>query len=261
LAEYWYNTCYHSALQHTPFEILYAHAPRHFGIDPNQDVLVPDLADWFKHRHAIQALLQQQLMRAQQRMKSQADKHRTERSFSVGEFVWLKLQPYAQASVATRVSKKLSYRYFGPYEIEEKIGTVAYRLKIPDYSTVHPVFHVSLLKKVTGTVTPSISPLPQDIPDLQIPEQVLDERMTSRSNCLLRQLLIKWRHVPPTLATWEDEDEIIRLYPDFTVWGEAVSKDGGDVTVARPVPVNTKSSRAKRSRKPNTRVTSPEWRK
>ena len=87
LAEYWYNTCYHSALQHTPFEILYAHAPCHFGIDPNQDVLVPDLADWFKHRHAIQALLQQQLMRAQQRMKSQADKHRTERSFSVGEFV------------------------------------------------------------------------------------------------------------------------------------------------------------------------------
>jgi len=193
-------------------------------------------------------------MRAQQRMKSQADKHKTERSFSVGEFVWLKLQPYAQASVATRVSKKLSYRYFGPYEIEEKIGTVAYRLKLPDHSTVHPVFHVSLLKKVTGTVTPSISPLPQDIPDLQIPEQVLDERMTSRSNRLLRQLLIKWRHVPLALATWEDE-------ADFTAWGQAVSKDGGDVTIARPVPVNTTSSGAKRSRKPNTRVTSPEWRK
>jgi hypothetical protein len=40
--------------------------------------------------------------------------------------------------------------------------------------------------------------------------------MHPRSNRLHHQLLIKWHDVPPALATWEDEDEIIRLYLDFT---------------------------------------------
>lgn len=102
LAEYRYNTCYHSALQHTPFEVLYAHAPRHFGIDPDQDVIV--LENWLQHRQTVQSLLEQQLMRSQQRMKAQADKHRIECSFEVGEFIWLKLQPYAQSTVAPRIS-------------------------------------------------------------------------------------------------------------------------------------------------------------
>jgi transposase InsO family protein len=44
LAEYWYNTCYHSALKLTPFEVMYAQTPRR--IDPNQDVIVPELDTW-----------------------------------------------------------------------------------------------------------------------------------------------------------------------------------------------------------------------
>lgn len=148
-------------------------------------------------------------------MKSQSDKHRTEHSFEVGDYVWLKLQPHVQSSIVKWLSPKLSYRYFGPYLIEAKIGAVAYKLKLPDHSSVHPVFHLSLLKKVTGNVMPEHSPLPPDIPDVQVPEQVLDERMYPRSNRLHRQLLIKWRDSPPALATWENEDDIVRLYPNF----------------------------------------------
>lgn len=85
-------------------------------------------------------------------MKNQADKHRTERTFAVGDKVWIKLQPYVQTSVAQRASHKLAFRYFDPYEVESKIGSVAYKLKLPTTSSVHPVFHVSLLMKVTGTV-------------------------------------------------------------------------------------------------------------
>lgn len=57
-------------------------------------------------------LLRHQLLRVQQRMKHQTDKHSTERSFEVGDFVWLKLQPYVQSSVAAKANHKLSFRYF-----------------------------------------------------------------------------------------------------------------------------------------------------
>jgi hypothetical protein len=50
LAEYWYNTSYRFALKHAPFEILYAQTPKHFGIDPDQDVIVPELTTWLQNR-------------------------------------------------------------------------------------------------------------------------------------------------------------------------------------------------------------------
>lgn len=85
LAEYWYNTTYHSALGMSPFEVVYGQKPRESGVLQLSDCSVPDLASWLKERELMQELLQQQLYKAQNRMKQQADKHRTERTFSVGD--------------------------------------------------------------------------------------------------------------------------------------------------------------------------------
>lgn len=64
-------------------------------------------------------------------MKHQAYKKRTERELQVGERIYLKLQPYVQASLAPRANQKLSFRYYEPYQIEQRVGTVAYKLKLP----------------------------------------------------------------------------------------------------------------------------------
>ena len=64
-------------------------------------------------------------MLAQNRMKQQADQHRNERSFDVGDLVFLQLQPYKQISLKqAKKDHKLSPKYYGPYKVLQKIGTM-----------------------------------------------------------------------------------------------------------------------------------------
>ena len=98
-----------------------------------------------KERELLKRIIQMQLQRAQQRMKSQADKHRSEREFQPGDLVYMKLQPYVQTSVVARSNKKLSFRFYGPYKVLQRIGNVAYKLDLPEGSRVH---HVLLFRKI-----------------------------------------------------------------------------------------------------------------
>ena len=109
----------------TPFEVLYGHAPRFFSIVDPVACASPDLADWLQDRAQMVALMRQHLLRARQHMKDSADKRRSDRTFAVDDWVFLKLQLYVQRSVATRSNQKLSFRYFGPYKVLRHVGEVA----------------------------------------------------------------------------------------------------------------------------------------
>jgi len=140
----------------------------------------------------------------------QADKHRSERSFAMGDMVYLKLQPYIQTSIATRASHKLSFRYFGPYLVIAKVGAVAYKLQLPEHTNIHPVFHVSLLKKALPSTTQVSSDLPVNskIDAFRIPVKVLQLRMKPDGDHIVSEVLVQWSSCPPSMATWELEDEL-----------------------------------------------------
>jgi len=103
-AEFWYNSSTHSAHGRSPFEVLYGYPPRHLGLDLSSVSAPPTVSAWIEERALMHSLLRQHLLRAQQRMKRQADKGRLDRSFDVGDSVFLKLQPYVQSSLAARSS-------------------------------------------------------------------------------------------------------------------------------------------------------------
>ena len=142
-AVYWYNTSYHTAAQTTHFKILYGRDPPHLVYYGQGSTPVSQVDQYMEERYRILDELKRHLSKAQQIMKKQADGYRRDIQFEIGDRVYLKLRPYRQKSLTRRRSEKLSPRYFGPYEIEEKIGEVAYRLKLPPTSVIHPVFHVS----------------------------------------------------------------------------------------------------------------------
>ncbi|TYK29818.1 gag-pol polyprotein [Cucumis melo var. makuwa] len=84
---------------------------------------------------------------AQSRQKSYADVRRKDLEFDVGDMVFLKVAPI-KGVLMFKKKGKLSPRFVRPFEILERIGPVTYHLALPpSFSTVHDVFHVSMLRK------------------------------------------------------------------------------------------------------------------
>jgi hypothetical protein len=99
-------------------------------------------------------------------MEAQANKKRKNCTFTPGDLVLLRLQPYRQQTVQRRTSQKLSKRFFGPFAVIRRIGAVAYELDLPASSRIHPVFHVSQLRAYHGSDPSShFSPIPPELED------------------------------------------------------------------------------------------------
>jgi hypothetical protein len=123
--------------------------------------------------------LKDHLQRAQNQQKVQEDKHRVDRTFEVGDLVYLRLQPYRQASIKRSGAEKLQPRFFGLYRVNRRVGAVTYELELPQGSKIQNVFHVSCLKKSLGQHVRHIEALPPMDEEGQlvlIPEEVLEVR-------------------------------------------------------------------------------------
>jgi hypothetical protein len=133
-------------------------------------------------------------------MKHQADKGRTERQFNVCNLVFLKIQPYVQSSLAPMSNQKLAFKFYGPYAISERIGSMAYKLDLPPSAAIHPVFHVSQLKRAVGFGVEVSSSHPE-MSGLQVPVKVLQHRLVTHNLITVLQVLVQWSESPPSLAT------------------------------------------------------------
>ena len=113
---------------------------------------------------------------------------------------------------------KLSPRYIGPFEILEKVGLVAYRLALPpELSSIHPVFHVSMLRKYLYDPSHVIKyqevKVNDDLSYEEIPIAILGRQVKKLRSKEITLVKVLWRNYAKEEATWEAESEMREKYP------------------------------------------------
>lgn len=222
-AGYWYNTSFYSAIGKTPFEVVYGLAPPSLLPFLPGETSVDSIASVLFDRDKALCQLKVHLHYAQQSMKREADKHCREVSFVEGEWVFVKLRLHRQLTVARYINPKLSTHYFGPFQILSQVREVAYKLKLPKSMKVHPVFHVSQLKKsMTANSNASALPLvrPMEESDSPFPKSVLATH-EGKSDGSCTEWLILWKSQLVEEATWESESSTWTRFPSFSLEDKA----------------------------------------
>ncbi|GJR15673.1 putative reverse transcriptase domain-containing protein [Tanacetum coccineum] len=148
LVEFSYNNSYHTSIKAAPFEALYGRkcrSPICWAEVGDSQLTGPEIIHETTER-IVQ--IKSHIQAARDRQKSYADVRRKPLEFQVGDKVMLKVSPW-KGVIRFGKRGKLNPRYIGPFKIIAKVGTVAYRLELPEkeLSRVHSTFHVSKLKK------------------------------------------------------------------------------------------------------------------
>ncbi|GJR17102.1 hypothetical protein Tco_0965629 [Tanacetum coccineum] len=154
---------------------------------------------------------------ARDRQKSYADVRRKPLEFQVGDKVMLKVSPW-KGVIRFGKRGKLNPRYIGPFKIIAKVGTVAYRLELPEkLSRVHSTFHVSKLKKCMAD-----EPLAIPLDEIQVddklnfieePVEIMDREVKRLKQSRIPIVKVRWNSKRGPEFTWEREDQMQKKYP------------------------------------------------
>lgn len=140
----------------------------------------------------------------------------------------LKLLLHWQHFVFIRQNQKLALRYFGPFPITEKIGTVAYTV-LPPPAKIHPVFHIVYLKLCKGAQYFPLPLLTSDTGPILILDIILDSRVLLQHGKEVSQVLVQWLHLPASEATCENWTKFSANYPNLNLEDNANFNGGSNV--------------------------------
>ncbi|GJS87624.1 putative reverse transcriptase domain-containing protein [Tanacetum coccineum] len=150
---------------------------------------------------------------------SYADKRRKPLEFEVGDRVLLKVSSWKGVARFGRKGK-LAPRYMGPFEILERIGLVAYRLRLPEeLSSMHDTFHVSNLRKFLADARLHV-PLKDIKVDktlcfVEEPVEIMDREVKRLKRRKIALVKVRWDSKRGPEFTWEHEDQMRIKYPQL----------------------------------------------
>ncbi|GJX28772.1 putative reverse transcriptase domain-containing protein [Tanacetum coccineum] len=217
LVEFSYNNSYHTSIKAASFEDLYGRkcrSPICWAEVGDAQLTGPKIVHEttekiFQIKKRIQA--------AHDRQKSLADRNRKPMEFQVGDMVMLKVSPW-KGVIRFGKRGKLNPRYIGPFKVLAKVGTVAYRLELPDQlSRVHSTFHVSNLKKCYADEPLAISLDEIQIDDklnfIEEPVEIMDREVKQLKQSRIPIVKVRWNSRRGPEFTWEREDQMKKKYP------------------------------------------------
>ena len=156
--------------------------------------------------------IQEKLLATQSRQKEYADRKVRNLEFMEGEQVLLKVSPMKGVM---RFGKrgKLSPRYIGPFEVLKRVEEVAYELTLPPgLSGVHPVFHVSMLKRYHRDGNYIICwdsvLLDENLSYEEEPVAILDREVCKLRSREIASIKVQWKNRPIEESTWEKEADM-----------------------------------------------------
>ncbi|GJT35763.1 putative reverse transcriptase domain-containing protein [Tanacetum coccineum] len=217
LIEFSYNNSYHASIKAAPFEALYGRkcrSPVCWAEVGDARLTGPELVHETTEK-IVQ--IKHRMQAARDRQKSYTDVRRKPLEFQVGDRVMLKVSPW-KGVVHFGKQGKLNPRYIGPFKVLAKVGTVAYRLELPQQlSRVHSTFHVSNLKKCL-----SDEPLAVPLDEIHIddklhfveePVEILEREIKKLRRSRIPIIKVRWNSKRGPEFTWEREDQFREKYP------------------------------------------------
>ena len=118
------------------------------------------------------------------------------------------MRPFRQTTTTGTTHSKLTRRSYGPFQVTEKMGPVAYKLALPEHSRIHPVFHCSNLKPFRGAASSDAV--------AELPQMTVDNQPVSTSLAILAHktipsetgpkhlVLVQWQGLHPNETSWEE---------------------------------------------------------
>ncbi len=223
-AQFAVNNSVHTGHEYTPHYLLFGEHPRTYNLSELPDVRVQRTAhEWVEHISEIVCDARTRLEAAQQRMTAYANRGRRDVSYAPGDLVLLStknLRPVVGV-------KKLLPKFVGPFEVKARVGPVAVRLALTgEYSRLHDVFHVSLVKPYRQRTVEDDRPAHRALgPELSVmPELQLHEIIgyASKPGKKGGERITKWncrwngkdeRGDYVWYETWEDATHIPKEHP------------------------------------------------
>lgn len=200
-AEFALNSSQSASTGISPFYANYGFHPRADPLPQRVPGNVQAVDELIDHLEEIRRTLRLELEKAQADQARYANAHRLPAPlFKVGDKVWL-LRRNIKTS---RPSDKLDYARLGPYEIIQQINPVAFKLKLPATSQLHPVFHVSLLEPYYGDDDPvRHQPPPEPVIIKGHEEFVVNKILDSKFFRNQVKYLVDWLGYDPSERSWE----------------------------------------------------------
>ncbi|GJV88708.1 hypothetical protein Tco_1532646 [Tanacetum coccineum] len=211
----------HLSIQCAPFEALYGRKCRStilWAEIRGSSLIGPELVQEMINKVV---LVKEKPKAERDHQKSYADKRRKPLEFEVGDHVLLKVSTWKNI-VCFGKKGKLAPRYVGPFEILERIGPIAYWLRLPkELIGVHDTFHVSNLKKCLGNANLHV-PLNEIKIDktLRFVEElveIIDRKVKSLKRSRIPLVKVCWNSKRSLEFTWEREDYMKSKYPQLLV--------------------------------------------